>query len=99
MCHPQGSLSTDAHHVRVPIPLQGSLDIEQQCRGFLDLSKTATAQLVTSIFADAAFAELFTKLCGTEEWRKGEITGSILATISDYLNDYERLIEASFFKR
>lgn len=78
---------------------KGSLDIEQQCRGFLDLSKTATAQLVTSIFADAAFAELFTKLCGTEEWRKGEITGSILATISDYLNDYERLIEASFFKR
>ena len=79
--------------------MQGSLDIEQQCRGFLDLSKTATAQLVTSIFADVAFAELFTKLCGTEEWRKGEVTGSILATISDYLNDYERLVEASFFKR
>ena len=79
--------------------LQGSLDIEQQCRGFLELSKAATVQLVASIFGDAAFAELFTKMCGTEEWRKGEVTGSILATISDYLNDFERLIEGSFFKR
>ncbi|KAK9812960.1 hypothetical protein WJX72_006516 [[Myrmecia] bisecta] len=80
-------------------PCKGKLDIELQCRGFLELAKAAVAQLVGSIFSDTDFAELFHKLYGTDEWKAGVITGSILATLGDYFGDYETLIEASFFKR
>lgn len=79
--------------------LQGRLDIENQCRGFLELAKEAVGHLVASIFSDAAFAELFHKLYCSEEWQNGETTLSILATLGDYFEDYETLIEHSWFKR
>jgi len=81
------------------IPLQGRLDIENQCRGFLELAKEAVGHLVASVFSDAAFAELFHKLYCSEEWQSGETTHSILATLGDYFEDYETLIEPSWFKR
>jgi hypothetical protein len=49
-------------------PLQGRLDIDAQCRGFLELAKEATGHLVATIFGDAAFAELFHKLYCSEDW-------------------------------
>lgn len=55
--------------------------------------------MVIAIFADAAFAELFHKLYCSEEWQGGVTSASILATLGDYFEDYETLIEPSWFKR
>lgn len=79
--------------------MQGLLDIEEQCRGFLAVATAATALLVTSVFADTAFLELFSKLCCSDEWKQGGVTASILATLADYLEDFKRLLNESFFKR
>lgn len=79
--------------------MQGLLDIEEQCRGFLDLAKAATALLVKSMFSDTAFLDLFTKLCCSDDWKQGTTTASILATLGDYLEDFKRMLEDAFFKR
>lgn len=79
--------------------LQGRLDVEAQCRGFLELSKEAVAHLVSSIFSDTAFIELFHRAFCSEEWQQGATTASILATVGDYLEEFEHLIEAFWFKR
>ena len=79
--------------------VQGRLDVEGQCRGFLELSKEAVSHLVSSIFADEAFIGLFHKLFCSKEWEGGATTESILATVGDYLEDFEHLIEAFWSKR
>ena len=84
---------------RTNILLQGLLNIEEQCRGFLAVAKAATVLLVNSIFADTAFLELFSKLCCTDEWKQGAVTASILATLEDYLADFQHMLDESFFKR
>jgi hypothetical protein len=79
--------------------LQGRLDIETQCRGFLDIAKLAGVKLVDAMFQDAPFMDLFHKLYHTPEWVDGTATSSILATLNDYFQDYEHFIESSNFKR
>lgn len=79
--------------------MQGLLDIEEQCRGFLDVAKAATALLVKSMFSDSAFLDLFNKLCCSDDWKQGTTTASILATLADYLADFKRMLEDAFFKR
>ena len=81
------------------LSVQGRLDVEAQCRGFLELSKEAVAHLVSSIFSDAAFIELFHRAFCSEDWQQGATTASVLATVGDYLEDFEHLIEAFRFKR
>lgn len=43
-------------------PPPGSLDVEEACRGFLDLAKEGAAACVAVVFSDPAFAELFQRL-------------------------------------
>jgi len=44
------------------IPAPGSLDVEEACRGFLDLAKEGAAACVAVVFSDPAFADLFQRL-------------------------------------
>ena len=78
---------------------QGQLDIEDACRGFLDLAKAACAGVCGSIFSDPAFAELFHRMYCSDEWQRGDLTGTVLATLEDYLEEYEHYILPAFFKR
>lgn len=77
----------------------GQLDVEEACRGFLDVAKEAAAALVASVFADPAFADLLTRLCCTDEWRAGGVTASVLATLEDFLQDFQRWVEPGFCRR
>lgn len=79
--------------------LKGQLDVEEACRGFLDVAKEAAAALVASVFADPAFADLLTRLCCTDEWRAGGVTASVLATLEDFLQDFQRWVEPGFCRR
>jgi hypothetical protein len=65
----------------------------------LEIAKLASVKLVDVIFQEAPFIELFQKLYHTPDWVDGSATGSILATLNDYFQDYERFIEPSNFKR
>ncbi len=38
-------------------------------------------------------------LCDSEEWQSGELTGTVLATLEDYLEEYEHYVLPAFFKR
>lgn len=40
------------------------------------------------VFMDPGFGELFSLLCDGEEWRAGIATGSMLATLDDFLADF-----------
>ena len=52
------------------------------------------------VFADPGFADLFTTQVATsEEWRSGAVMGSIGATLEDFLQDFERMVDPSFFRR
>lgn len=51
------------------------------------------------VFADPGFAELFTKLFVAPEWRSGALMGSVVATFQDFLQDFERMLEADFYRR
>ncbi|KAI3425101.1 hypothetical protein D9Q98_008479 [Chlorella vulgaris] len=78
---------------------KGSLDVEAACRGFLDLAKEGAAACVAVVFSDPAFADLFTRLYWTEEWRSGDVTSSVLATLEDFLQDFERMVLPTFYRR
>ena len=52
-----------------------------------------------AVFGDAAFAELFHRLFCSDDWQSGTATSSILATLGDYFDDFERCLEPSWFKR
>lgn len=34
-----------------------------------------------------------------DEWRAGTVTGSVLATLEDFLQDFERMVQPSFYRR
>lgn len=65
----------------------------------MELAKLAMTGLVQFIFADTAFSGLFHKLYCSSEWTGGNTTASILATLQDFLKDYEEWVEATSFKR
>ena len=83
----------------LPTLLLGSLDIDDACRGFLDLAKEATAACVAVVFADPGFADLFAQVATTEEWRSGAVVGSIGATLEDFLRDLQRMVDPTFYRR
>ncbi|KAL4437795.1 hypothetical protein ABPG77_005707 [Micractinium sp. CCAP 211/92] len=79
--------------------LKGQLNVEEACRGFLDLAKEAAAALVAAVYADPGFADLLTRLCCTDDWRGGGLTASMLATLEDFLQDFQRWVEPGFYRR
>ena len=77
----------------------GDLDIDVACRGFVELAKEATAACVATVFADPAFADLFSRVAAGEEWRSGVLVGSIVATLEDFIQDFQRMVDPNFFRR
>jgi len=74
-------------------------DINAACRGFLSLAHEGVIALVAVVFSDPGFQDLFPKLHCTEEWRSGVVMGSLLATLQDFLQDFERMLEPAWYKR
>jgi len=76
------------------------LDVEGACRGFLDVAAAATRALAARTLAgDAALGALFAKAACSPDWRAGQVTPSIAATLVDYHGDYAALVEPNFAKR
>eukprot|EP00803_Ostreobium_quekettii_P001056 evm.model.scf_1694.2 EVM.evm.TU.scf_1694.2 scf_1694:3751-7084(+) len=75
------------------------LEVEDVCRGFLDVAKTAMQKLVDSIFADPGMADLLKQLYQGPEWRDGTVTATFVETMKDYFGDMKHCLEGSIFKR
>lgn len=82
-----------------PARAAGQQDIEAACRGFLELAREAASACVALIYSDPGFADLFPRLYCSEEWRSGGAPASIVATLEDFLADYQRLVEPGFYRR
>ena len=76
--------------------VQGQAD--PQCRGFLDLAKQAMACLVGSFFAEPSVAGLCLQLHAGPTWLSGQVTRNMVATLSDFLNDYGPVIVPRFLQ-
>ena len=79
--------------------LRSEIDIEETCRGFLDVAKVASKHLSDHIFNDAGMSSLLKSLFNTPEWSSGKITATIIATVKDYMGDVSSMIEQNFVKR
>lgn len=98
-CYDESLEFAEALEERFAEHIKGSLDVEEACRGFLDLAKEGAAACVAVVFSDPAFAELFQRLYSSDDWRSGGLTASVLATLEDFLQDFERMVEPSFYRR
>eukprot|EP00892_Ulva_mutabilis_P010822 jgi/Ulvmu1/8111/UM040_0006.1 len=75
------------------------LDMEDACRGFLNVSKIALERAVDSIFAEEGVRGLGHALFVHKEWLSGVTTESFLLTLADYIGDLNEWLDPPFFKR
>ena len=79
-------------------PFRGKIDIEETCRGFLFIAKTAVESASASVLADPGLQDVLKVLFGYE-WLQGKVTSVLLATLKDYMGDLKLWTEPGFFKR
>ena len=77
----------------------GAVDIEDACRGFLQVSKLAVDHVVNCIIEDEGIVQMFGSAMFSPDWLTGSATSVLLATLEDYMQDVTRWIEKSFLKR
>lgn len=78
---------------------KGVVDIEEACRGFLQVAKVAVDFVALCIIGDDGIGEIVnTQLFGSD-WCTGRVTEVLLATLEDYMQDVSRWIEKSFCSR
>ncbi|RMZ56271.1 hypothetical protein APUTEX25_002461, partial [Auxenochlorella protothecoides] len=78
---------------------RGQLDIESACRGFLGLAQEAVGMLMGLVFSDPGFVGLLLQLGCSTAWLAGTCTGSMLATLEDYLVDFSAMIQPALLPR
>lgn len=78
---------------------QNRLDAENVYRGFLEVVKFAMKKLIEEVFGDGGMVGLLKKLYQSTEWQNGQITASLIATLQDFLEEFESVLDASVYKR
>ncbi|KAL3639283.1 SNARE-binding exocyst subunit S6 [Castilleja foliolosa] len=74
------------------------VNIEDTCKGFLEVAKEAVHQTVSVIFEDPGVQELVVKLYH-KDWLEGQVTEYLVATFGDYFTDVKMYIEERSFRR
>ncbi|GLC43723.1 hypothetical protein PLESTM_001508500 [Pleodorina starrii] len=77
------------------------LDIEDVCRGFLEVAKLATQRAVQIMFNDPGLSNQVKGLygSGSTEYLNGRTTATLIATLRDYFTDLKVWVAPSFLKR
>jgi len=76
----------------------GIVNVENVCRGFLDVCNVAVDATVEHVFRDPGFKKLLQQLFD-KFWAKGQVTTSIVLTLKDYLYELKEYIDPSYYKR
>lgn len=72
-------------------------DLVQSCQVFVDVADVALVCCVDAVFADPGFGELFKKIGCSSAWVSGTVTGSVLATLDDFMQDFRRWLQTPLY--
>lgn len=77
------------------------LDVEEVCRGFLDVAKVATYRVAETMYNDPGMSTQLKAMyaTGNAEYLAGRTTATLVATLKDYFNDFKVWVTPSFVKR
>ncbi|GFR49228.1 hypothetical protein Agub_g11227 [Astrephomene gubernaculifera] len=77
------------------------LDVEEVCRGFLEVAKTAAQRAVELLLNDPGMSTQIKGMYGTAntEYLSGRVTATLLATLRDYFSDLRSWVAPPFLKR
>ena len=78
---------------------RGAVDVENACRGFLQMAKRAVASVTACIVSDEGIQDTFASAFFGPEWCLGKVTPVLVATLEDYMQDVAGWIETSFLRR
>lgn len=65
-------------------------DLKNGYQGFRNLAKDAVQLCAELVFSDPGFTKLFSNIGCSASWTSGNLTGSIIATLDDFLSDFEK---------
>jgi len=65
-------------------------DLKPGYQGFKNLAKDVVQLCGELVFSDPGFAKLFSNVGCSAVWLSGNLTGSIFATLDDFLHDFEK---------
>lgn len=83
----------------LPLEAAGEADLANACASFEGVGEVAIAACVEAVFADPGFGELFAVVGNSDKWLNGTVTGSVLATIEDFLHDFETWLQPPLYIR
>ncbi|GFH25541.1 uncharacterized protein HaLaN_23522, partial [Haematococcus lacustris] len=99
-CHDQSLEFVEEVQEQLDEEYRDKLDqVDEVCRGFLDVAKVAMARAVVVMFNDPGMSGQLIALYSRPEWLSGKTTTTLIATIKDYMADVQRFVEPSFVKR
>ncbi|KAL6761343.1 component of the exocyst complex [Haematococcus lacustris] len=99
-CHDQSLEFVEEVQEQLDEEYRDKLDqVDDVCRGFLDVAKVAMARAVVVMFNDPGMSGQLIALYSRPEWLSGKTTTTLIATIKDYMADVQRFVEPSFVKR
>ena len=83
------------------LPLEASEEAElaDACASFKSVGEVAIAACVEAVFADPGFGELFGCVGNSDKWLGGTVTGSVLATLEDFLHDFDTWLQPPLYTR
>jgi len=74
-------------------------DLKNACLSFLDIGDVALSPCVETVFGDPGFADLFGRVGFSDGWLSGTVTGSVLATLDDFMHDFETWLQPQLYRK
>uniref|UniRef100_A0A061QZB5 Exocyst complex component 3 n=1 Tax=Tetraselmis sp. GSL018 TaxID=582737 RepID=A0A061QZB5_9CHLO len=78
---------------------KGTIDVEAAARGFLEVAKAAVDACAAAVLSDDGIRAVMSRMYHSEEWQRGEVVGTLVATVDDYFRDLASWVDRNFFKR
>ncbi len=74
-------------------------DLKNACSSFSVIGDVALAACVETVFGDPGFADLFGRVGYSDGWLSGTVTGSVLATLDDFMHDFETWLQPQLYRK
>ena len=93
------SNNTAASTTTLTSPFEKESHFKETCAAFLEVGNAALASCVDDVYSDPGFAELFGRVGCTDAWLSGTVTGSVLATLDDFMSDFQTWLKPEMYRR
>jgi exocyst complex component 3 len=95
----QGEKTPGSTTTTTSITSVAEADLQNACSSFLDIGDVALSSCVETVFGDPGFADLFGRVGYSDGWLSGTVTGSVLATLDDFMHDFETWLQPQLYRR